>query len=74
MTRSGCGYDKEEKTKTVDWYKANKAEREEKLAECSNNPGELRKTPNCVNAAIAARQNFSRPSTYLLGKGNTKLQ
>ena len=36
-----------EETKTVDWYAAsqNKPALEAKLAECRNNPGELRDTP-----------------------------
>lgn len=38
---------------TVDWYKANKTERKAVLATCRNNPGELAKTPNCVNASRA---------------------
>ena len=52
---SGCGKEKSvEVVQTVDWYKANKAERLEMLAKCKNNPGELAATPNCINASRAA--------------------
>ncbi|MDR2220221.1 MAG: EexN family lipoprotein [Methylobacillus sp.] len=40
-------------TKTVDWYKTHETERKEILARCNNNPGELRDTPDCINAARA---------------------
>ena len=43
----------EELVRGVDWYKANKTERAAVLVECRNNPGELSKTPNCVNASRA---------------------
>lgn len=43
-----------ETTRTVDWYKTHSAERSAQLRECRNNPGELRDSPNCVNAARAA--------------------
>ena len=45
-----------EETKTVEWYLTpeNKAALEAKLAECQNNPGELKDTPNCINARVAA--------------------
>ncbi len=57
---TGC--DKKEETKTVDWYMApeNKAALEAKLQECRNNPGELRNTPNCQNAAQAQHKLFAR--------------
>lgn len=47
-----------EETKTVDWYAApeNTAALDAKLAECRNNPGELRDTPNCINARAAANK------------------
>ncbi len=38
---------------TVDWYKANKTERQAVLAKCRNNPGELANTPDCINASRA---------------------
>ena len=42
----GC----KEESKTVDWYKTHEKERQEMLAKCKNNPGELENTPNCINA------------------------
>ena len=57
---TGC--DKKEETKTVDWYMApeNKDALETKLKECRNNPGELKDTPNCQNAALAQHKLFAR--------------
>lgn len=57
---SACGSGEE--TRTVEWYlrPENKAVWEAKLAECKNNPGELGKTPNCINARKAFEQNFLR--------------
>lgn len=54
----GC---QSEETRSVEWYRApeNKAAFEAKLAECRNNPGELRDTPNCVNAFKAFDLNFT---------------
>lgn len=43
-----------ETTRTVDWYKTHSTERAAKLRECRDNPGELRDSPNCVNAEKAA--------------------
>jgi hypothetical protein len=49
---SGCEEDKPaEVVQTVDWYKAHQTERDEVLAKCKVNPGELAVTPNCVNAS-----------------------
>ena len=47
-----------EEIKTVSWYAApaNKAALDTKLAECRNNPGELRDTPNCINAYAASEK------------------
>ena len=49
-----------EETKTVEWYMKpeNKTALDTKLAECRNNPGELKDTPNCVNARQAAERIF----------------
>ena len=54
---TGCNA---EETRTVEWYlqPENKAVWEAKLEECRNNPGELEKTPNCINARKAFDQNF----------------
>jgi hypothetical protein len=48
---SGCKQEQPpEEVKTVEWYKANKSERDARLAKCQSSPGELALTPNCVNA------------------------
>lgn len=54
---TGCFDDTPETgpVQTVDWYKAHDNERQETLEKCSNNPGELQETPNCVNALQAER-------------------
>ncbi|RDW95465.1 hypothetical protein J057_24025 [Marinobacter nanhaiticus D15-8W] len=50
---SGCFSD--EPVHTAEWYKEHDSDRQEKLKACSDNPGELRDTPNCVNALQAER-------------------
>ena len=42
-------------THTVDYYRAHAAERATTLSTCANDPGDLRDSPNCVNAREAAR-------------------
>lgn len=39
----------------VDWFKTHDDERQSTLRDCSNNPAELRDTPNCINALQAER-------------------
>ncbi|MBM7073747.1 EexN family lipoprotein [Shewanella sp. 202IG2-18] len=43
-------------TPTVDWYLTHNAELDNTLARCSNNPGEYRNQPDCINALQAANQ------------------
>lgn len=54
---AGC-----EKTNTVDYYVNNKADRQERLAECRKNPGDMKKTPNCINAAEAENRVMFNPN------------
>jgi hypothetical protein len=42
-------------TLSVDYYRAHAAERAATLSTCTNDPGDLRDSPNCVNAREAAR-------------------
>jgi hypothetical protein len=42
-------------TLTVDYYRAHATERAATLSTCANDPGNLRDSPNCVNAREAAR-------------------
>ncbi len=39
--------------KTVAYYAEHTAERDARLAACKNNPGELKKDPDCMNAAAS---------------------
>lgn len=51
---AGCKKEKPgEVVQTVEWFKANEAERTDTLAKCTSNPGELAATPNCINASRA---------------------
>lgn len=45
---SGCS-----DTKTVEYYQEHLAERDAKISECLNNPGQAKDDPNCANAASA---------------------
>jgi hypothetical protein len=42
-------------TLTVDYYRAHAAERAATLGKCANDPGDVRDSPNCVNAREAER-------------------
>ena len=48
---SGTAY--AEPTRTVEWYRNHPSERVAQLSACRDNPGELGKTPNCINAERA---------------------
>ncbi|MDD5406951.1 MAG: EexN family lipoprotein [Sulfurovaceae bacterium] len=60
----GCS-NKAEETKTVDYYQNNPTQMDIKIKECLNNPGELKDTPNCKNAAKAQQ--------ILWGKSNVNI-
>ena len=49
----GCTQDALDPVQTVAWYKAYDAERIAMATKCHNNPGQLDKTPNCINAQQA---------------------
>ncbi|MDR1064350.1 MAG: EexN family lipoprotein [Azoarcus sp.] len=51
-TLAGC----EREVRSLDWYKANDAERMEVIRECKANPDKLNKTENCINAKKANRE------------------
>jgi predicted Fe-S protein YdhL (DUF1289 family) len=48
----GC----EKEIQSVEWYKANDAERMSVIRECKANPDKLNKTQNCINAKQANRE------------------
>ena len=49
----GCTPEALEPVQSVAWYKAHEAERVAMATKCHNNPGQLEKTPNCINAQQA---------------------
>ncbi len=49
----GCTQEALDPVHTVAWYKAHEAERIAMATKCHNNPGQLDKTPNCINAQQA---------------------
>ena len=56
-TLTGCDdADKGQKSKTVGWFLDHRDELAVALKGCSDNPGELEKTPNCINANEARNQ------------------
>jgi hypothetical protein len=50
---AGCTKEALDPVQTVEWYKAHEAERIAMATKCHNNPGQLEKTPNCINAQQA---------------------
>ena len=52
----GCSPEQPKARYTVDEYLANPDAMNAKLAECTNNPGELRSDPDCVNVTAAAER------------------
>jgi PBP1b-binding outer membrane lipoprotein LpoB len=54
LVLSGCNESSSsDPTQTVEWYKENTDARQAMMQKCANNPGELRTTPNCINAKQA---------------------
>lgn len=55
---TGCFDDNKESgpVRDVEWFKTHDDERQAKLEECANNPGELKDMPNCSNALEAEKQ------------------
>lgn len=50
-TLAGCNEaDRSEQTKTVGWFLDHRNEMAVAIKACRDNPGELGKTPNCINA------------------------
>ena len=60
LSASTCNAKETEEVKPVSWYQdpANEAALNAKLAQCKENPGELRDTPNCINARKAFQNIF----------------
>lgn len=51
---AACSQEPERARYTVEDYRANDVLREARVKECTNDPGTLGKTPDCVNALRAA--------------------
>ena len=54
ISSAACAPSPDPTHQTVDYYVANREAREARLAECSNDPGALSQTPDCINARQAA--------------------
>lgn len=65
---SGCG---DSKAHDVDWYKKHDDERTSVIYKCSNSPGTLAISPNCVNAKQAETQ-LANSRRGWLNPGTTK--
>jgi len=59
---TACGSESQEKVMTVDYYKQNTEEQNQQVKKCRNNPGELMKTPNCINAVRASNHAGNLPT------------
>ena len=46
--------------KTVAYYSANPAERDQIVAECKNNPGKFKADPDCINANDSVIQGWGK--------------
>lgn len=56
LSLAGCFEQKPlEETKSVEFYSQNSTDRSEMVKRCANNPGELKDTPNCINAMQAEK-------------------
>jgi hypothetical protein len=54
----------------VAYYKAHTAERDKKIAQCSNDPGRLGVSPNCTNAKTALGDAMLDPANKKMGTIN----
>lgn len=50
-----------EEIKTISYYEAHPEERDAKIKECRDNPGELGDTPNCINSRQAVEIRVKTP-------------
>ena len=58
--------------KTVAYYSANPAERDQVVAECKNNPGKLKDDPDCINANDSAIQSWGKAKLPPVNFGGAK--
>lgn len=71
-TASGCSRESQrpKAAHKVDQYLAKPDLLEEKLRECANNPGELRDTPDCINANAASARRRVDSMNREMGSSN----
>lgn len=55
LSAVGCTRETDVAHHTVEDYRANKTLRQETFKKCTNDPGTLSKTPDCINALEAER-------------------
>jgi len=55
LSAAGCTREAGVARHTVEDYRADKSLRQEMFKKCTNDPGTLRKTPDCINAQEAER-------------------
>ena len=55
LSAAGCTREADVAHHTVEDYRANKTLRQETFKKCANDPGMLKKTPECINAQEAER-------------------
>lgn len=55
ISSAACAPSPDPTHQSVEYYRANREAREAKVTECVNDPGALGKTPDCVNAKLAAQ-------------------
>lgn len=70
LTLTGCFEErpKKEEVHTVAWFLEHKKAMEDTLKKCTNNPGELLKKPNCINAS-EARSKQARAGKFVKSSG-----
>ena len=55
LSTAGCTREADVAHHTVEDFRANKTLRQKTFKKCTNDPGTLRKTPDCINAQEAER-------------------
>jgi hypothetical protein len=58
--------------KTVAYYTANPAERDQVVAVCKDNPGKLKDDPDCINANDSAIQSWGKSKLPAVNFGAAK--
>lgn len=64
---AGCS--PQEPPKTVAYYTANPTERDGVIARCKDNPGQLKDSPDCVNATESQLQGWGKKTLPPVGFG-----